>query len=199
MKVLLIGATGTIGKAIGANLNDHEVVKVGNSGGDYQVDMNDNASIEALFAKTGNVDAVISVAGSIVFSPVKDLTADQYQDAINGKLLNHLNLFRIAQNHVNEGGSITFTSGDLAQNPMPGGAAVSLVNAALDSFVKAAALETGDALRVNTVNPHFVKETMEMMGMDSSSGISAADTAKAFRAAIEGKESGKIFDVPDYI
>lgn len=108
-------------------------------------------------------------------------------------------VFRVARDHIAEGGSVTLTTGDLAQNPMPGGALVSLVNGALDSFAKAAALETGEALRVNAVNPHFVKETMEMMGMDSSAGISAADTAKAYRHAVESRESGKVFDVPDDI
>ncbi|MFC5586136.1 short chain dehydrogenase [Nitratireductor kimnyeongensis] len=199
MKILLIGATGTIGKAIATELKDHDVLAVGNSSGDYQVDLNDNVSIEALFDKTGKVDAVISTAGSIVFAPVKDLTEAQYNEAVAGKLTNHLNLFRIAQNYITEGGSFTLTSGDLAQNPMPGGAAVSMVNGALDSFAKAAALETGKALRVNTVSPHFVKETMEMMGMDSTSGISAADTAKAYRHAVESTESGQIFDVPNYV
>ncbi|MEI8618004.1 hypothetical protein P4S81_07635 [Pseudoalteromonas sp. B28] len=74
-----------------------------------------------------------------------------------------------------------------------------MVNAALDSFAKAAALELEGTLRVNTVSPHFVKETMEIMGMDSTSGITAADTAKAFRHAIESNQTGKAFDVVDYI
>ena len=199
MKILLIGATGTIGKAVSAELKDHDVLAVGNSGGDYQVDLNDNASIEALFDKTGPVDAVVSTAGQILFAPVKDLTDAQYQEAVNGKILNHLNLFRIAQSHITEGGSFTMTTGVLSTNPMPGGSTVSMVNAALDSFARAAALETGKSLRVNTVSPHFVKETMEMMGMDSSSGISAADTAKAYRHAVESRETGQVFDVPDYI
>ncbi|WP_424988082.1 short chain dehydrogenase [Microbulbifer sp. S227A] len=199
MKILLIGATGTIGKAIAAELSEHDIITVGNTRGDYQVDLTDAGSIAALFGKTGKVDAVISTAGSIVFGPVAELTEAQVTEALDGKVTNHLNLFRVAKDYINEGGSLTLTSGDLAQNPMPGGALVSLVNGALDSFAKAAALETGAALRVNSVSPHFVKETMEMMGMDSSAGISAADTAKAYRHAVESTESGKVFDVPDYI
>lgn len=199
MKILLIGATGTIGKAIVEELKDHELIAVGKTRGDYQVDISDNASIEALFEKTGKVDAVVSTAGGIVFGPVAQLTDAQFHEAVNGKILNHLNLFRVAKDYITEGGSFTLTSGDLARNPMPGGALVSLVNGALDSFAKAASLETGEALRVNTVNPHFVKETMALMGMNSSSGISAADTAKAYRYAVESNESGKVFDVPNYI
>jgi hypothetical protein len=44
----------------------------------------------------------------------------------------------------------------------------------------------------------FVKETMEMMGMDPSSGLSAADTAKAYVTAVEGTMNGETLDAPDY-
>lgn len=89
MKILLIGATGTIGKAIVEELKDHDVIAVGKSGSDYQVDLEDNASIKALFDKTGKVNAVISTVGPVVFAPVKDITDEQYQLALNSKVLNH--------------------------------------------------------------------------------------------------------------
>jgi uncharacterized protein YbjT (DUF2867 family) len=47
MKVILIGATGTIGQAVCTKLSKrHEVIKVGNSSGDAQVDMNSVDSIK---------------------------------------------------------------------------------------------------------------------------------------------------------
>ncbi|MFT7053132.1 MAG: NAD(P)-dependent dehydrogenase (short-subunit alcohol dehydrogenase family) [Psychromonas sp.] len=156
-------------------------------------------SIEALFARVGPIDALISTTGHIAFAPLHELTEEQYTMTINNKLLGHIKLFNIATKHLTEGGSITMTSGYVTQHPIPGSAAVSMVNAALDAFVKAAALELDEHLRINTVSPLFVKETMEIMGMDSSEGISAADTAKAYRYAIEGKDSGKALDVRDYI
>lgn len=199
MKVMLIGATGMIGKAVAQELKEHDLIKVGNKGGDYQVDIENTASIEALFANAGPIDALISTAGLITFGPLNELTDEQYAMTLNNKLLGHIKLFNIAKKHLTEGGSITLTSGYLAQHPIPGSAAVSMVNAALDAFVKAAALELDQRLRINTVSPLFVKETMETMGMDSSEGISAADTAKAYRYAIESKDSGKALDVRDYI
>ncbi|GHB43046.1 short chain dehydrogenase [Pseudovibrio japonicus] len=199
MKILLIGASGTIGKAVKEELKDHDVIAVNRSSGDVRVDLNDNASIKALFNQIGKVDAIVSTAGHIVFAPVRDLTEEQFKEAMDGKIFNHLNLFRIGADYIIEGGSFTLTTGELATNPMPGGAAVSLVNGALNAFAVAAALDTGPSLRVNAVSPRFVTETMEIMGMDSSTGISAADTAKAYRHAVECKETGKIFDVPDYI
>lgn len=199
MKIALIGATGIIGKAVAEELNDHEIIHVGFSNGDYKVDVEDRSSIEALFKEIGTVDAIISTTGQIAFAPVKELTDEQYKLTVDSKLMGQINLFQIGRDYVSEGGSITFSSGYLAQNPMAGGAAVSMVNAAIDSFAKAAAFELGSSLRVNSVSPRFVKETMELMGMDSATGISAADTAKAYKHAVEGNETGQAFDVVDYI
>ena len=81
---------------------------------------------------------------------------------------------------------------------MPGSVVISMANGALKSFAKAAALELDRGLRINTVSPVFVKETMEKMGMDPSSGPSAADTAKAYVASIEGNMNGATSDAPDY-
>lgn len=199
MKIVLVGATGTIGKAVVNELKEYEVIKVGNSNGDYQVDIEDRKSIEALFEQIGQVDAIISTTGLIAFAPIDELSYEQFEITVNSKILGHINLFQIGSQYVREGGSITFTSGYLAQHPMLGSSAVSLANAALDSFAKAAALELSPKLRVNTVSPRFVKETMELMGMDSTDGISAADTAKAYRHAITSTVSGQVFDIVDYL
>lgn len=199
MKIVLIGATGVIGKSVANELKEHEVIKVGRKSGDYQVDIEDRASIAALFEKIGDVDAIISTTGSVVFAPVNAITDDQVKSSVDSKLLGNINVFQVGKNHLRKGGSITLTSGGLAQHPMQGGSAASLVNAALDAFARASAYELGDSVRVNTVSPRFVKETMEMMGMDSSSGISAADTAKAYRHAVMSNEVGQAFDVVDYV
>lgn len=199
MKIVLIGATGTIGKAVTDELRDHDVITVGYKSGDYQVDIESRASLAVLFEQIGEVDAIISTTGMVAFAMVDDLTHDQIEASVDSKLMGNINLFQVGRKYVREGGSITFTSGVLAKQPMHSGSAASLVNAALDSFAMAAALELGSSLRVNTVSPRFVKETMEMMGMDSASGISAADTAKAYAYAITTSETGQIFDVADYL
>ena len=117
---------------------------------------------------------------------------------INIKLMGQVNLLRYGRQFINSGGSITLTSGILSRQPFPGCAEVAMVNGALESFVRAAALEL-ENLRINVVAPAFVKETMELMGMDSSSGVSAADTAKAYRVAVEGDMNGKTLDAIEHI
>lgn len=199
MKVLLVGATGTIGKKVAQRHADaHDVVSVGFKDGDFQVDIADKGSIEHLFEQIGAVDAVISTTGLAEFGPLDALTDEQFNVGWTNKLMGQINLVRIGRTHMKPGGVILLTSGMLANEPMPGSAAVSAVNGAINSFVKAAALELGDGLRINAVSPVFVKETMEMMGMVSSAGMSAANTAKAYTAALDGSMTGEVIDVRDY-
>lgn len=199
MKILIVGATGTIGKAVADLLSEnHEVVRAGFRDGDYRVDLGSKVSIEMLFESVGTVDAVISTAGAAGFAPFAELDDDGYDLALSNKLMGQVNLVRLGRDRVSDGGSFTLTAGVLSRQPMPGSVAVSMANGALESFAKAAALELDRSLRINVVSPAFVKETMEMMGMDPSSGVSAADTAKAYQAAIEGYSNGATLDVTDY-
>jgi NAD(P)-dependent dehydrogenase (short-subunit alcohol dehydrogenase family) len=201
MKILVVGATGTIGKNVVASLqeNNHEVISASHKDGDVKVDLGSKESIAEMFQQIGQVDAVISTAGVANFAALSDLSDADFELALNNKLMGQVNLVRLGSEYVSDGGSIVLTSGMLAHEPIPGSAAVSMVNGALESFVKAAALELGTKVLVNVVSPVFVKETMEMMGMDSTHGLSAADTAKAYLASIQTKESGTTLDVRAYV
>ena len=76
--------------------------------------------------------------------------------------------------------------------PMPGSASISLVNAGLEGFVRAAALEMPRGLRINAVSPPWVKETMVKFGMDPTPGLASADVAKAYVETVEGSRQGEI-------
>jgi len=199
MKILLIGASGTIGKAVENALSkDHTIITANYTGGDVQVDLGNPESIQTMFANVGVVDAIISAAGLANFGAFRELTDADYELALQNKLMGQINLVRFGMASVNAGGSITLTSGILSRKPMPGSATISMVNGALESYAKAAALEL-DSLRLNVVAPVFVKETMAMMGMDTEAGLSAADTAKAYVSAVTGDMSGKTLDVVEFV
>ena len=199
MKVLLIGGTGLIGKAVSERLaGNNELVIAGYSGGDVKVDLASKASIQEMFEQVGQVDAVISTAGVANFGAFDQLADGEYLLAFNNKLMGQVNLVRLGRDYINNGGSITLTSGVLSREPMQDSVVVSMVNGALESFVKAAALEL-DVFRLNAVSPIFVKETMAMMEIDTSGGLSASDTAKAYVAAVTGTMHGITLDAPDYV
>ena len=151
--------------------------------------------MQNLFTQVGEVDAVISTTGVAAFAALSELTDQQFSLAWDNKLMGQINILRVGQSYIRKGGVVLLTSGMLADEPMPGSASISAANGAINAFVKAAALELGDNIRINAVSPIFVKETMEMMGMESTSGMSAADTAKAYEAALEGSMTGTVIDV----
>jgi NAD(P)-dependent dehydrogenase (short-subunit alcohol dehydrogenase family) len=195
MRIIVIGATGTIGIEVGKALSAHKHEVIGASRkGDFKVNLEDAASIEAMFEKIRGVDAVVSCAGNAAFGPFPDLTDADYEVGLRSKLMGQVSLARIAKDHLNEGGSVTLTSGSLATHPMPGSASVSLVNAGLEGFVRAAALEMPRKLRINAVSPPWVKETLVKLGMDPGPGLAAAEVAKAYIAAVEGPPQGTVLD-----
>jgi len=199
MKVVIIGASGIIGKAVVQLLaDDHDLVKVGHRSGDYRVDLGSKDSIKGLYDEVGSFDALISAAGAAAFGSLDELTDDQFNLALNNKLMGQINLVRLGRHAVSDHGSFTLTSGMLAQHPMPGSASISTVNAGLEGFVRAAALEMPRGVRINAVSPVFVKETMEILGMDSTHGMPAQKVAPAYREAVESQRNGEILDVRDY-
>jgi NAD(P)-dependent dehydrogenase (short-subunit alcohol dehydrogenase family) len=194
MKIVVIGATGTIGKAVAEALAArHEVVRVSRSG-PVKADLEDAASLARLFDTVKDVDAVVSCAGSAAFKPLLQLGDGDFQVGLRSKLMGQVNLVRIAARHLRDGGSITLTSGVLAHEPMPGGAAISMVNAALEGFVTGAAIELPRGLRVNVVSPPWITETLVAMKMDPKGGIPAAACAKAYVVAVEGRDQGRTID-----
>jgi NAD(P)-dependent dehydrogenase (short-subunit alcohol dehydrogenase family) len=106
--------------------------------------------------------------------------------------MGQVSLARIAKDIIREGGAITLTTGVLAMHPIPGSASISMVNAGLEGFVRAAALEMPRRLRINAVSPPWVRETLLKLGMSSTTGLPSADVAKAYVAAVEGTQQGEV-------
>jgi NAD(P)-dependent dehydrogenase (short-subunit alcohol dehydrogenase family) len=194
MKIVVIGATGTIGAAVVRALaKRHEVIGVSRHT-EPRVDLEDPVSIARLFSMQSGIDAVVSCAGNAAFKPLAQLTDEDFAFSLRNKLMGQVSVVRTAMEHVKDGGSITVTSGLLAQHPMVGGAAISMVNAGLEGFVRSAALEATRGIRINVVSPPWVKETLLKLQMDPSPGLAAEDVAKAYVEAIEGKHHGEVLD-----
>src|SRR5438874_8517733 len=154
MRILLVGATGTIGKAIAAALGRrHEVLLASRQQAPLHVDLGDPASIRGLYAKVGKVGAVISAAGQARFKPLDELSDTDFRFSLDNKLMGQVNLVRYGLGAVVDSGSITITSGILAQQPSRGSGAVSLVNAGLEGFTRSAGLGAPRGLRSRWVTP----------------------------------------------
>jgi NAD(P)-dependent dehydrogenase (short-subunit alcohol dehydrogenase family) len=200
MRIIVIGATGTIGVPVAAALAErHDVVRVGHRGGDHRVDVADKQSIERLYQELGAFDALVSLAGGARFASVDALSDEDFQFSLDHKLMGQVNLVRSGLRHIRDNGSFTLTSGVLSWEPMPGSAAISLVNAALEGFAGAVALDLRPRnIRINVVSPPWVSETLESMGKDGAAGLPAAKVAAAYVESVEGGRNGEVLDARDF-
>jgi len=195
MKLILVGATGVIGGAVAAALSRrHELVAVTRRSEPVRVDISSPASIRALFDAVGPVDGIISAAGAARFKPLAQLEDEDFAFCLQNKLLGQVNLVREGLQRVRNGGLIVVTSGILSRLPAPGGSAISLVNAGLEAFVRAAALEAPRAIRINVVSPPWVSETLTKLGMDPKAGMAASVVAQAYVRAVEGSMTGQVIE-----
>lgn len=197
MKLLLIGATGTIGQAIAAALSQrHEVVAASRNSGEARVDITDPSSIGTLFEKVGPVDGVISAAGAARRKPIAQMQDEDFEFSLHNKLMGQVNVVREGLQRVRDGGVIVVTSGQASRSPYPGSGIISLVNAGLEGFARAAALEAPRGIRVNAVSPPSVAETLSKLGLDATGGLPASLVAQAYVRAVETPVTGKVIE-PD--
>ncbi len=198
MRIVVVGATGAIGKAVTAALQGrHEIVKVGHKGGDLQVDIKDAASIRKLFEKTGKFDALVSTVGKVHFGDFAKLTENEVEIGLKDKLMGQVNLVLIGRDYADDEASFTLTSGVLSHEPIRYGACASLVNGALDAFVRAAAIELPRGLRINVVSPGVLVESLPVFGdyFRGHEPVPGARVANAYVKSVEGRLTGQVFRV----
>lgn len=198
MKIIVIGAAGTIGRAVVEQLaTRHEVVTAGRNSGAERVDMSDIASVRALFERVGKVDAVIVAAGGVHFGPLADMTPAQFGIGIKDKLMGQINVALAAQHHLNDGGSITLTSGVLADDPIRYGVNATAVNGAVEAFARAAALELPRGIRINVISPSVLEESLDAYGpyFLGFEPVPARRAALAYVKSVEGLLTGKVLRV----
>lgn len=198
MKILLIGASGTLGSAVAEELAPrHDIVRIGRNSGDEQMDISDSVSIRKLFERIGTFDALVCAAGNVTFATLDEMNASHFALGLQDKLMGQVNLLLIGREFAREGASFTFTSGVLSHEPIRAGASASLVNGALDAFVRAAAIEMPRGMRVNSVSPTVVAEAMASYApyFRGFKPVPAAEVALAYAKSVEGLQTGQNYRV----
>lgn len=196
MKIVIVGATGTIGKRVTEFLAEgHEVITVGKRTGQYQADITDPKSIKSLFEKIGKFDALVAAVGDVAFVPFKDLTADHWEVGIRSKFLGQVNLVQIGKDYINDGGSFTLTSGVLSSTFIAAGTSATSINRAVEGFAQAAAAEIGRGIRINAVSPDMLEDSKEAYGpfFPGHYGVMSCRVAQAYKKSVLGIESGRIY------
>jgi NAD(P)-dependent dehydrogenase (short-subunit alcohol dehydrogenase family) len=198
MKILIVGATGTIGKFVAAALSErHEIVKAGSKSGDVQVDIKDSGSIRKMFDKVGKIDAVVSAVGKVHFGEFAKMTEAEIGIGIKDKLMGQINLVLIGRDFVKDNGSFTLTSGVLSHDPIRLGVGASLVNGAIDCFARAAAIEMPRGIRINSISPGVLEESLPSYGpyFLGHEAVPGKRVANAYVKSVEGLLTGQIISV----
>lgn len=198
MKILLIGGSGTIGKAIVNELSSrHEIVVAGRNSGDVNVDITDKESIKKMYQEVGNIDAVIVSSGKVHFGKLEEMTDELYQIGLYNKLMGQVNVVLEGIKYLNDKGSFTLTSGILNREPIALGSSAAMVNGALDGFVKHAAIELPRVIRINIVSPTVITEALEGYApfFRGFKPVPASDAALAYSKSVEGLQTGQVFIV----
>lgn len=198
MKVLIIGATGTVGKAVATELAArHDIVAASRSSATHPVDVMQPASIEALFQKIGKVDAIVAATGELHFGPLSEMTGAQFRIGLNSKLMGQVELALIGQQYLNDGGSITLSSGIVGEQPIRFGANATAVNRAVEGFAQGAAIELPRGIRINVVNASVLQESLPSYGpyFVGFEAVPAARVALAYARSVDGAQTGQIYRV----
>ena len=166
-------------------------------GTDLEVDLTDVDSIQRLFAQIGTLDALICTAGEAKWASFNELKQEDYYIGFKSKLMGQVNLVRIGREHINEGGSITLTSGILADDPVPMTTSAAMVNGALHSFVKAVVLDLTERIRVNVVASGLVEDALEKYKefFPGHQPIPMDKMLRGYIRSVEGKGTGEIIRI----
>jgi len=117
-----------------------------------------------------------------------------------GRGLSHnlrVNLVQQGLAFIRDGGSFTLTSGLLNDEPIRQGTSASLVNGALEGFVRAAAIELPRALRINLVSPTVIEESLPIYApfFRGIKAVAASEAALGYVRSVEGAHTGRVYRI----
>lgn len=160
-RIIIVGATGTMGQFLADLLEkeNHEIIRASRTSTDIQVDTTSTRSIQQMYQKVGAFDALISTAGSTFVGPWEKLNDQAFRTGVEGKMMGQINLVLIGQHYINPKGSFTLISGALTYEPQLNFANASAANGAVEGFVRAAAIELKNDIRINAVSPTVIENS----------------------------------------
>ena len=175
----------------------HDIIAVGRSSGDIQIDMADRSSVDAMYEKVGPVDAVVSTAGDVHFGALEGFSAETFMIGLQNKVMGQINLVLSGMPRLGDAGSFTLTSGVLDRDPIRMGAGAAAANGALGGFVVGAAIEMPRRQRINVVSPGLLDVSVPRYGawFPGHKPVSSTDVGLAYAKSVEGASTGQVIIV----
>lgn len=137
-----------------------------------QLDITDENALEKFFEHERLFDGVICTAGKSKPGNLFDLSANDIKESFDSKFIGQVNIVKYALPRLKKGSSIILTSGIYGVLPKQNVPILASVNGAIESFIKATALDIAYLdIRINGVSPGYVatdrlKEVMKKEGSD---------------------------------
>lgn len=174
-RIVIIGGASGIGNAVAqeavaagaqvviASSNRSNVeaaaLAIGPSAQAEQVDVTDEASVEALFARVGAFDHLIFSAGdwteAMRGAPPAQVDLQAARGLFDVRFWGAITVVKHGHQGIREGGSITLTGGTVAHRPTPGAAINSAMAGAVEHAARALAIDLAP-IRVNVVCPGLI-------------------------------------------
>jgi NAD(P)-dependent dehydrogenase (short-subunit alcohol dehydrogenase family) len=194
MKIIIVGASGTMGKHLtNAFAKESEVVTAATEGCEVKVDITSPESIENMYKQIGEFDALISTAGPTFVGPWEKLTDKEFRKGVEGKMMGQINLVLIGQKYVKPKGSFTLITGALTHEPQKNFANASAANGAVEGFVRAAAIELGNGVRINAVSPTVIENSPQYFPFfPGDIPVTMQQLEYGFRKSVFGANTGQI-------
>ncbi|MCW8982213.1 short chain dehydrogenase [Altibacter sp.] len=198
MKILIIGGNGTIGNKVTERFSEkHEVIIAGRTSGDVTVDIASSGSIAEMFKQVGKVDAVVNIAGDAKWDNFNNLSEEDFYIGIKSKMMGQVNVVSLGRKYLNSSGSFTLTTGILADEPVDMTTSAAMVNGAIQSFVKAVALELENGHRINVISANLVEDAFEKYKdyFPGNTPVSMRKVVDGYVKSVEGKINGEIIRI----
>ena len=192
-RVLVIGS-GHIGRAAATEIaRYHEVTTLSRST-EPAVDLAHPDTLRAALTAGAPYDALVIAVGHVRFAPIAELTDADFVSGFEGKVLPQIQATLVASDVLNDGGSVTLTTGILAREHIRGSSVAAMANGAVESFVMAASRELPRGLRLNAVSPTWL--TSAPAYAEAFAGMPPVTPERvggAFLRSVASAETGRIF------
>jgi NAD(P)-dependent dehydrogenase (short-subunit alcohol dehydrogenase family) len=194
MKIIIVGASGTMGTYLSNEFEkEHEIVRADRNSLYIKVDITSVEAIENMYKKVGIFDALICTAGPTYVGPWKTLTSKTFRNGVEGKMMGQINLVLIGQHYINAKGSFTLITGALTHHPQRNFANASAANGAVEGFVRAAAIELENGIRINAVSPAVIENSPQYFPFFPGEVPTTMKQLEfGFRKSIFGANTGQI-------
>jgi len=126
----------------------------------FAVDLAHEENIKNFFAIAGSFDHLVYTAGeNLTLNNISETAIEKARSFFNLRYWGAFAAVKYGAPHINEGGSISLTSGTASVRPGAGWSVASSICGAMEGFVRAMAVELAP-VRVNSVMPGVIKTNL---------------------------------------